>query len=70
MHGVIRENRIYYFGLVVFTEGPVESYQRFNKWYLIYACLKLSMIRYLSRVKLSNPKKGVALSPTPPCRSY
>ena len=30
----------------------------------------LSNIRYISRVKWSNPGKGVAPSPTPPCRSY
>ena len=33
-------------------------------------CLKLSIIRYLSRVKWSNPGKGVVPSPTPRCSSY
>ena len=30
------------------------------KWYLIPLCLTLSNIRYVSRVKWSNPGKGVA----------
>ena len=34
-------------------------------WYLI-----LSNIRYVSRVKWSNPGKGVVPSPTPWCSSY
>ena len=33
-------------------------------------CLTLSIIRYGSRVKWSNPGKGVAPSPTPWCSSY
>ena len=33
-------------------------------------CLRLSIIRYISRVKWSNPGKGLAPSPTPRCRSY
>ena len=33
-------------------------------------CLTLSIIRYGSRVKWSNPRKGVAPSPTPWCSSY
>ena len=33
-------------------------------------CLKLSIIRYLSRVKWSNPGKGVVPSATPRCSSY
>ena len=40
------------------------SYQRLLKWYLIPPCLALSIIRYVSRVKWSNPGKGVAPSPT------
>ena len=35
------------------------------KWYLIPPFLTLSNIRYVSRVKQSNPGKGVAPSPTP-----
>ena len=41
-----------------------------KKWYLIPPCLTLSNIRYVSRVKWSNPGKGVAPSPTPRCSSY
>ena len=33
-------------------------------------CLTLSIIRYVSRVKWSNPGKEVAPSPTPWCSSY
>ena len=40
------------------------------KWYLIPPCLTLSNMRYVSRVKWSNPGKGVASSPTPRCSSY
>ena len=40
------------------------------KWYLILPCLTLSNITYVSRVKWSNPEKGVAPSPTPQCSSY
>ena len=48
----------------------VESYQRLSKWYLIPLCLTLSNIRYISRVKWSNQRKGVAPSPTPRYSSY
>ena len=37
----------------------------FKKWYLMSPCLTLSIIRYRSRVKWSNPGKRVAPSPTP-----
>ena len=50
--------------------SQVESYQRFKKWYLIPPCLTLSIIRYVSRIKWSNPGKGVALSFTYQCSSY
>ena len=33
-------------------------------------CLTLSNIRYVSRVKWTNPGKGVVPSPTPKCSSY
>ena len=39
------------------------------KWYLIPPCLTLGNIRYVSRVKWSNPGKGVVSSPTPWCSS-
>ena len=52
------------------VQSQVASYHRLYKWYLISPCLTLSIIRYVSRVKWSNPWKGVAPSPTPRCRSY
>ena len=52
------------------VQSQVESYQRFKKWYLMPPCLTLSIIRYGSRVKWSNPGKGVVPSPTPRCSSY
>ena len=53
----------------MFANGR-ESYQRLKTWYLIPPCLTLSIISYGSRVKWSNPGKGVAPSPTPWCSSY
>ena len=41
-----------------------------KKWYLIPPCLTLSIIRYGSGVKWSNPGKGVAPFLTPWCSSY
>ena len=52
------------------VQSLVASYQRLLKWYLIPPCLTLSNIRYVFRVKWSNPGKGVAPSPTPWCCSY
>ena len=49
------------------VQSQVKSYQRLKKWYLMPPCLTLSIIRYGSRVKWSNPGKGVAPSPTPWC---
>ena len=40
------------------------------KMVLVPPCLSLSNIRYVSRVKCSNPGKGVAPSLTPRCSSY
>ena len=51
-------------------QSQVASYQRLLKWYLIPPCLTLNNIRYVSRLKWSNPKKGVAPSLTPRCSSY
>ena len=51
-------------------QSQIGSYKRLLKWYLIPPCLTLSNIRYISRVKWNNPRKGVALSPTPRCSSY
>ena len=52
------------------VQSQVKSYQRLLKWYLIPPCLTLSIIRYISRIKWSNPEKGVAPSPTPRCSSH
>ena len=52
------------------VQSQVASYQRLEKWYLIPPCLTLSNIRYVSRVKWSNPGKGVVPSPTLRCSSY
>ena len=49
------------------VQSQVESYQRLKKWYLMPPCLTLSIIRYGSRIKWSNPEKGVAPSTTPRC---
>ena len=46
------------------VQPQVESYQRLKKWYLISPCLTLSIIRFVSRIKWSNPRKGVTLFPT------
>ena len=52
------------------VKSQVESYQGLKKWYLMPLWLTLSIIRYRSRVKWSNPRKGVAPPPTPWCGSY
>ena len=52
------------------VQSLVESYQRLKKWYLMPPCLTLSIIRYGSRVKWSNPGRGVAPFPTLRCSSY
>ena len=43
----------------------IELYERLKKWYWMPSCLTLSIIRYESKVKLTNPRKGVVLSFTP-----
>ena len=66
-------------GLVgrVFANGPGDLgsitgrvISKILKWYLIPPRLTLSNIRYVSRVKWSNPGKRVAPSPTPWWSSY
>ena len=42
--------------------NPRSSHTRLKKWYLIPPCLTLGIIRYVLRVKRSNPRKGVVLS--------
>ena len=52
------------------VQSRIETYQRLKKWYLITPCLTLSIIRYVSMVKWSNPGKGVVPFPMPRCSSY
>ena len=51
------------------VQSQLESYQQLKIWYLIPPGLTLSIIRYGSRVKWSNPGKGVTPSLTPRCSS-
>ena len=52
------------------VQSQVAPYQKLFKWYLIPPCLTLSNIRYVLRVKWSNPGKGVAPPSTLRCSSY
>ena len=52
------------------VQSQVESHWRLKWWYLIPPCLTLSIMRYVSRLKWSNPQKGVARSSTAWCSSY
>ena len=52
------------------VQSQVESYQRLKKWYLMLPCLTLTIIKWGSRVKWSNPGNGVVPSPTLWCSSY
>ena len=52
------------------VQSQVESYQRLKKWYLMLPCLTLSITKYVSRVKYSNPGNGVSPFPTLRCSSY
>ena len=61
----------------VFANGPGDLgsipghvIPKILKWYLIHPCLTLSNIRYVSRIKWSNPGKEIAPSPTPRCSNY
>ena len=45
----------------IWVQSQVESDQKPKKWYLMPSCLTLSIIRCRSRVKQSNPGKGVAI---------
>ena len=61
----------------VFANGPGDRdlilgrvIPKTQKWYLMPPCITLSIIRYRSRVKWSNPRKGVTPSPTPWCSTY
>ena len=64
---------VFLIGLVdrVFVNGPGDLGSiPGHKWYLILPGLILSNIMYVSRVKWSNPGKGVASSTLPRCSSY
>ena len=52
------------------VQSQIESYQILKKWYSMPPCLILSFIWYRSRIKGSNPEKGVVSFPTPQCSSY
>ena len=61
----------------VFTNGlgdwgliPGQDIPKTQKWYMMPPCLTLSIIRYGSRVKWSNPRKGIAPFPTLWCSRY
>ena len=60
---------IYRSGRPVFNSRSNHT-KDFKKWYLIPPCLTLSIIRYISRVKWSNPGKGVVPFFTSQCSSY
>ena len=49
------------------VQSQVESYQRLKKLYLTPPCLTLSIIKYVSRVKGSNPREGLLALSTPRC---
>ena len=55
---------------VTWVQSQVTSYQNLFKIVLDTSLLKLSNRRYASRVKWSNPGKGVEPFPTSRCRSY
>ena len=61
----------------LFANGPEDRFSipgqvipKTQKMELIPPCLILSIIRYVLRVKWSNPEKEVAPSPTPRCCTY
>ena len=58
------------FARETWVQTQIESYQRLKKWYLMPPYLTLSIKRYGSRVKWSNPGKGVVPSPTRWCSKY
>ena len=51
-------------------QSKVESHQKTPKWYLIPPCLTLSIIKYVWRVKWSNPGKVVTPSSACRCSRY
>ena len=62
--------RVFANGLGDLGSIPGRFIPKTQKWCLMPPCLTLSIIRYGSRVKCSNPGKGVAPSPTLWCSSH
>ena len=62
--------RVFAYGSRDLASIPGRVIPKAQKWYLMPLCLTLSNIRQGSRVKWSNPEKGVSPSPTPWCNSY
>ena len=52
------------------VQFQIESYQRLKKCYSMTPCLTLCIIRYATRIRRINPRKGVVSSPTPRFSSY
>ena len=52
------------------VQSQVESYRRLKKWYLMPPCWTPRIISYGSKIKWSNPEKGLVPSLTPWCSSY
>ena len=50
------------------VQSQVTSYQRLKRWYMIHPCITLGIMRYVSRVKWSNPGEKVAPSLTLRCK--
>ena len=52
------------------VQSHVELFRTLKKWHLMPPCLKLGIIMYWSRVKWSDPRKGLPPLLTPRCNSY
>ena len=63
-------SRVFANGLEDLGSIPGRIIQNTLKWFLMPPRLTFSDIRYVSRVKWSNPGKGIVPSPTPRCSSY
>ena len=62
--------RVFINGLGDWSSIPALVIPKTRKMVFDTSCLTLSIIRYVSRVKWSNPRKGVAPYPTSRCSSY
>ena len=45
------------------VQSQVESYQRLKKWYLMPSCLTLSIIRYVSRLRMEQTRRRSSALP-------